>query len=61
MSQVFTEKTKEKYIKKKLQDLRQFGYPKLTEDEVRQQLEKVLNNEPINVIGMFIKSDVVKR
>jgi hypothetical protein len=61
MSQVFTEKTKEKYIKKKLRDLREFGYPNLTEDEVRQQLEKVLNDEPINVIGMFIKSDVVKR
>lgn len=59
--QVFTQDEKDEYIRQKTRDLRDFGYPNLTEDEVREQLEKVLKGEKLNVIGMFIEGDVVKR
>ena len=51
--------TKEKYIKAKTKDLREFGYVNLTEEGVAQQLEKVLNKETLSVIGMFIEKDIV--
>lgn len=60
MKQVFTTESKEQYIAKKTRDLQQFGYPNLTKDEVREQLEKALNGEKLNVIGLFIQSDIRK-
>lgn len=54
---VFTEETEESYIRQKLSDLRDFGYPDLTLDEVRDQLEKVKKGEKLNVIGFMIKAD----
>ena len=52
--------TKEKYIKAKTKDLREFGYTNLTEEEVRVQLEKILKGEELDIIGMFMEKDIVK-
>lgn len=49
----------EDYVKAKTKALQEFGYPKLTEDEVREQLEKVIHNGTLDVIGQFIKGDIV--
>lgn len=55
----FDEK-KNKYITQKLKDLREFGYPTLTRDEVEKELEAALKGEKLTVIGMFIQSDLEK-
>jgi len=47
------------YIKAKTKQLREFGYSTLTEDEVKVQLCKLLNNEELDVIGMFMEDEVV--
>lgn len=52
--------TKEQYIKAKTKDLREFGYVNLTEEDVSNQVENVINGEELNVIGMFIEKDIVK-
>ena len=52
--------TKEKYIKAKTKDLKNFGYANLTEKDVADQLEKVINKETLSVIGMFIEKDIVQ-
>ena len=49
--------SKKDYIKLKTRDLIDFGY-NLKQSEVAEQLEKVLNNDKLNVIGMFIKADI---
>ena len=49
--------SKKYYIKLKTRDLIDFGY-NLQQSEVAEQLEKVLNNDKLNVIGMFIKADI---
>lgn len=53
--------SKEKYIKAKTKDLKDFGYTNLTEKDVTDQLEKVLNKENLSVIGMFIEKDIVQK
>jgi hypothetical protein len=50
--------TKDKYISQKTRDLKEFGYSTLTRDQVADQLEKALKDEPTDVIGAFIKSDL---
>ncbi len=52
--------SKAAYIKAKTGDLRNFGYSNLTESEVANQLEKILNGEELDVIGMFMESDIVR-
>ena len=52
---------KEDYIKAKTKDLIDFGYSDLTEETVAEQLEKALKGESLDVIGMFIKSDLYDR
>lgn len=47
------------YIKAKTKDLQNFGYTTLTEEEVSNQLEKILKGEDLDVIGMFMESDIV--
>jgi hypothetical protein len=49
---------KEAYIVAKTKDLIDFGYTTLTKEEVSEQLEKVLNQEELSVIGHFIKDDI---
>jgi hypothetical protein len=49
----------ESYITVKTKHLRQFGYTKLTKDDVREQLGKLLRREPLTVIGMFMEDDIV--
>jgi hypothetical protein len=51
--------SKDDYVKAKTKDLQAFGYPSLTEDDVRSQLEKALSGEPLDVIGQFIKGDLI--
>lgn len=48
------------YISAKTKALRDFGYTNLTEDTVKEQIEKILAGEKLSVIGMFIESDIVK-
>lgn len=53
---------KSDYIKAKTKDLIEFGYKNLTEEDLAEQLDKVLSNSPdseLNVIGFFVKSDIV--
>lgn len=48
------------YIKLKTKDLIEFGYSNLTENEVAEQVEKILKKEnKLSVIGMFCKSDLI--
>lgn len=51
---------KDQYIAAKTKDLRGYGYEKLSESEVENQLNKVLKGEELSVIGMFIEKDIVK-
>lgn len=53
------EVNKDAYITAKWKDLREFGYTNLTRDEVASQVDKILNGEELNVIGKFMKSDIV--
>lgn len=48
------------YITAKTNNLIEFGYNDLKEDVVADQLKKVLNDSELNVIGHFIKDDIVK-
>jgi hypothetical protein len=49
---------KSNYIKLKTKDLKEFGYTSLTENEVAQQVEKILKKEnDLSIIGMFCKDD----
>lgn len=50
---------KSDYIKLKTKDLIEFGYNNLTEDEVAEQVDKILRKDgDLNVIGMFCKGDL---
>ncbi len=49
---------KSNYIKLKTKALKEFGYTNLTENEVAEQVEKILKKEDdLSVIGMFCKDD----
>ena len=50
---------KSDYITAKTKDLQEYGYSTLTETEVRFQLNQVLKEERLNVIGSFIESDIL--
>jgi len=54
------EDIRDKYCRSRWQQLRDFGYDNLTLDEVFTQYDKVLNNEPTDVIGTIIKGDFEK-
>lgn len=48
------------YIKAKTKQLREFGYPTLTEAEVEKQLRMILAKEEVSgVIGMFMQDEIV--
>lgn len=49
---------KSDYIKAKTWDLNEFGNSYLTPEDVSEQLVKILNNEELTVIGMFMKRDI---
>lgn len=50
---------KSNYIKLKTKDLIDFGYLNLTEQEVAEQVEKILNNDSnLTVIGAFCEGDI---
>ena len=51
--------SKKKYIKAKTKDLKEFGYPDLTQKHVAEQLEKVLKGQKLTVIGKFIEGDII--
>lgn len=51
---------KKLYAKAKHKSLYDFGYRSLTVEQVEIQIENVLNNKELDVIGQFIKQDIVK-
>jgi hypothetical protein len=47
------------YISLKTKDLIEFGYSQLTEQEVFEQVEKILNGDKdLSVIGLFCEDDL---
>lgn len=46
------------YIIAKTKQLKEFGYSNLTEQEVENELIKILNEQETTVIGKFIKNEV---
>jgi hypothetical protein len=51
---------KSNYIRLKTKDLIEFGYSNLTEQEVSEQVDKILNKqENLSIIGMFCKDDIL--
>ena len=51
---------KDDHITAKTKTLVEFGYGDLTEQDVREELNKVLNhNNDLTVIGFFIKDDII--
>lgn len=50
---------KSNYVKLKTKDLIGFGYAKLTEEEVSEQVDKIIKGDKdLSVIGMFCKDDL---
>ncbi len=48
------------YVAAKTKDLKEFGYNKLTEDQVLASVRRVVNKEKlIDVIDHFVKSDII--
>jgi hypothetical protein len=51
---------KSNYIRLKTKDLIEFGYTNLTEQEVSEQVDKILNKQDdLSVIGMFCNDDIL--
>ena len=51
---------KQEYIEAKTKQLQDFGYPGLTENEVREQLAKILaKDKKLSVIGMFMEDEII--
>ena len=50
--------SKQHYVTAKTKDLKEFGYESLTEAEVEDQVDKILNGEDLGVIGLFCKDDI---
>lgn len=48
----------EDYISAKTIDLINEGYGEITEEEVREEFDKVINKEPLSEIGKLIKKDI---
>ena len=47
------------YIEAKTKDLIEFGYTKLTEEEVEEQVNKIIaGDKDLSVIGLFCKDDI---
>jgi hypothetical protein len=55
--------TTEEYIQNKVVFLKEFGYPTVTAEEVREQVISVLEKKEwgqgLNVIGLFIQKDLL--
>lgn len=50
---------KSDYVRLKTKDLVEFGYASLTEDDVREQVDKILDGRTdLSVIGLFCKGDL---
>ena len=52
------EVSKSAYITAKWKDLKAFGYTSLTRKNVVQELDNLLNNQPVTVIGEFMRGDL---
>lgn len=50
--------SKRKYVELKTKDLIEFGYSTLTEKEVEEQVDKILNKQELSVIGRFCEDDI---
>jgi len=50
---------KSNYVKLKTKDLKEFGYVSLTEEEVLEQVDKLLKKDVnLSIIGLFCKDDL---
>jgi hypothetical protein len=49
---------KSDYIITKTKDLIEFGYENLTEKEVELQLNNLIENNKLSIIGLFIQEDI---
>jgi hypothetical protein len=47
------------YVTAKTKDLKEWGYGSITEEEVLNQVNKVLKSEKLSVIGLFIQKDII--
>ena len=53
---------KSNYVKLKTKDLIEFGYVKLTEKEVSDQVDKIMKGDKnLSIIGMFCKDDLYEK
>ena len=50
---------RDQYVKAKTRQLREFGYNDLTEQQVDEQITKILNGEPLDVIGLMMEDEVI--
>jgi hypothetical protein len=48
------------YIAAKTKALREYGYGTLAEHEVARQLDQIMKDGELSIIGMFMKDDIVK-
>lgn len=47
------------YVRAKTKQLREFGYSDLTEDHVSEQIDAILLDKDLTVIGFFMKDEIV--
>lgn len=47
------------YIKAKTKQMQEFGFQTVTEETISKQLENVLTGKELDIIGMFIESDII--
>ncbi len=47
------------YVTAKTKQLIEFGYAKLTEQQVNDQITAIIDKQPLNVIGMFMEKEVL--
>ena len=52
---------KKHYVQAKTKSLIEFGYSNLKEEEVYEQLEKIIKGQELSVIGMFMEDDIYKQ
>lgn len=50
--------SKQDYIRAKTNDLIEYGYNSLTESDVSEQLDFALAGQKLDIIGIFIQSDL---
>lgn len=47
------------YVAAKTKQLRDFGYGDLTEQQVDEQITRILTGQPLDVIGMMMENEII--